>query len=463
MLTPLALDPARPFPRIQNKSLNFIVQVKGKDAFGRNTTLAIVQAPRSLPRIIRVPSEGGQRDFIYLSAIVEAFVAKLFAGMEVLGCYQFRVTRNSDLFVDEEEVDDLLRARWRASWHSGATAKRCASRRRTTARVTSPTSCCNQFALTPSRSVPGRWPGQPQPADGDLRSRRSARPQVPGLHRRDSRAAAGQNDLFAVIRTERRAAASPVSELHAGGRTSCDRPQRIPRCSRSSRRCIAPAPIHRSSMRWSMRRRRGKDVTVIIELRARFDEEANIELATRLQEAGAHVMYGVVGYKTHAKLIMVVRREGGRLRRYCHIGTGNYHSRPRALTPTTASSPATKRSARTCTSCSCSSRASRRRRSCRSCCSRRSRCTRRSMAKIAREAEHARAGTQGAHHRQDECADRSRDHSQRCTKPRAPASDRPHRARHLRAAARAYPASRRISACARSSAASSSTRACTTS
>ena len=110
VLTPLALDPARPFPRIQNKSLNFIVQVKGKDAFGRNTRLAIVQAPRSLPRIIRVPGEGGQRDFIYLSAIVEAFVAKLFAGMEVLGCYQFRVTRNSDLFVDEEEVDDLLRA-----------------------------------------------------------------------------------------------------------------------------------------------------------------------------------------------------------------------------------------------------------------------------------------------------------------------------------------------------------------
>ncbi len=110
VLSPLALDPARPFPRIQNKSLNFIVRVKGEDAFGRNTSLAIVQAPRSLPRIIRVPGDSGLRDFVYLSTVVEAFVARLFPGMEVLGCYQFRVTRNSDLFVDEEEVDDLLRA-----------------------------------------------------------------------------------------------------------------------------------------------------------------------------------------------------------------------------------------------------------------------------------------------------------------------------------------------------------------
>ena len=189
MLTPLALDPARPFPRIQNKSLNFIVQVKGKDAFGRNTTLAIVQAPRSLPRIIRVPSEGGQRDFIYLSAIVEAFVAKLFAGMQMLGCYQFRVTRNSDLFVDEEEVDDLLRA------VEGELAQR---RYGEAVRIETAHDCprdltdflLNHFALDAERSVPGRWPGQPQPADGDLRSGRSARPQVSSLHRRNPQAPA---------------------------------------------------------------------------------------------------------------------------------------------------------------------------------------------------------------------------------------------------------------------------------
>jgi polyphosphate kinase len=110
VLSPLGLDPARPFPRIQNKSLNFIVRLQGKDAFGRDSELAIVQAPRSLPRVVPTPAVGGPSALILLSTIVHAFVHKLFAGIEVLGCYQFRVTRNSDLFVDEEEIDDLRRA-----------------------------------------------------------------------------------------------------------------------------------------------------------------------------------------------------------------------------------------------------------------------------------------------------------------------------------------------------------------
>src|SRR5438045_1324895 len=110
VLSPLGLDPARPFPRIQNKSLNFIVRLRGKDAFGRDSEHAIVQVPRSLPRVVPVPNEGSERTLMLLSAIVHTFVQKLFAGIEVLGCYQFRVTRNSDLFVDEEEIDDLRRA-----------------------------------------------------------------------------------------------------------------------------------------------------------------------------------------------------------------------------------------------------------------------------------------------------------------------------------------------------------------
>jgi len=110
VLSPLGLDPARPFPRIQNKSLNFIVRLRGKDAFGRDSEHAIVQVPRSLPRVVPVPNEGSQRTLMLLSVIVHTFVQKLFAGIEVLGCYQFRVTRNSDLFVDEEEIDDLRRA-----------------------------------------------------------------------------------------------------------------------------------------------------------------------------------------------------------------------------------------------------------------------------------------------------------------------------------------------------------------
>src|SRR6202051_5179672 len=110
VLSPLALDPARPFPKILNKSLNFAVVVEGEDGFGRNSGLAVVQAPRSLPRLIKLPDDLGSRNFVFLGTIVEAFVSKLFAGMHMRGCYQFRVTRNSDLFVEQEEVDDLLRA-----------------------------------------------------------------------------------------------------------------------------------------------------------------------------------------------------------------------------------------------------------------------------------------------------------------------------------------------------------------
>src|ERR1700674_1041542 len=110
VLSPLGLDPARPFPRIQNKSLNFIVRLEGKDAFNRDSELAIVQAPRSLPRVVPLPGVGSGRACVLLSTIVQAFVHKLFTGIKVLGCYQFRLTRNSDLFVDDEEVDDLRRA-----------------------------------------------------------------------------------------------------------------------------------------------------------------------------------------------------------------------------------------------------------------------------------------------------------------------------------------------------------------
>ena len=110
VLSPLGLDPARPFPRIQNKSLNFIVRLEGKDAFDRDSELAIVQAPRSLPRVVPLPGHGGSRGCVLLSTIVQSFVDKLFTGIKVIGCYQFRITRNSDLFVDEEEIDDLRRA-----------------------------------------------------------------------------------------------------------------------------------------------------------------------------------------------------------------------------------------------------------------------------------------------------------------------------------------------------------------
>jgi polyphosphate kinase len=324
VLSPLALDPARPFPRIQNKSLNFIVRLSGEDAFGRDCDLAVVQAPRSLPRIVLVPEGGGNR-FVALSAMIETFVARLFAGMEVLGCYQFRVTRNSDLFVDEEEVDDLRRAL------EGELAHR---RYGAAVRLETAADCPaeligflrQQFTLAESDcyAVPGPVNLNRLSVLYELAQRPDLKypPFTPGLPDR----LAGITDLFAAIRQRDLLlqhpyqSFTPVLDLL---RQAAADPE-VLAIKQTLYRAGDKSPIVDSLVAAA---HAGKDVTVIIELRARFDEEANIELANRLQEAGAHVMYGVVGYKTHAKLMLIVRREADAIRRYCHLGTGNYHPR----------------------------------------------------------------------------------------------------------------------------------------
>ncbi|HTY50376.1 MAG TPA: polyphosphate kinase 1 [Steroidobacteraceae bacterium] len=325
VLSPLGLDPARPFPRIQNKSLNFIVHLAGRDAFGRDSELAIVQAPRSLPRVVPLPEGDGQRGFVLLTGIVQAFVQRLFPGIEVRGCYQFRLTRNSDLFVDEEEIDDLRRAL------EGELAHR---RYGAAVRLETSLDCpadmtgflLKQFALSEVDlyRMPGPVNLNRLSALYDLVRRPDLKypPFTPGLPRR----LAATTDLYSVIRHKdllllhpfqsfapvmdfvRQAAADPqvLAIKQTLYRTGHDSP-------------VVDALVAAAQA--------GKDVTVIVELRARFDEEANIELSNRLQEAGAHVMYGVVGFKTHAKLTLVVRREADGIRRYCHLGTGNYHPR----------------------------------------------------------------------------------------------------------------------------------------
>jgi polyphosphate kinase len=324
VLSPLALDPAHPFPRIQNKSLNFIVRLSGTDAFGRRGTLVVLQAPRSLPRVIAIPgSKPGAFQAIYLSTIIQVFVTELFAGLNVEGCYQFRVTRNSDLLVEEEEAEDLLRA------VKGELASR---RYGDEVRLETSFDCPNdiveflleQFSLARIDLYQVQGPVNLNRLMGliDLIDRPDLKypsfaPGIPqALH--------GVDDMFAAIRARdillhhpfesfapvvdflRQAAADPnvlaiKQTLYRAGDDSS----------------IVHALIDAA--------RSGKDVTVVVELRARFDEAANIELATQLQAAGAHVVYGVVGFKTHAKLLLVVRREHGELRRYCHLGTGNYH------------------------------------------------------------------------------------------------------------------------------------------
>ncbi len=325
VLSPLGLDPARPFPRIQNKSLNFIVRLEGKDAFNRDSELAIVQAPRSLPRVVPLPGEGATRACVLLSTIMQAFVHKLFTGIKVIGCYQFRVTRNSDLFVDEEEIDDLRRAL------EGELAHR---RYGAAVRLETSNDCPEdmvkfleaQFASNglDTYHVAGPVNLNRLSAVYDLVQRPDLKYPIftPGTPKR----LVGTTDLFACIRQKdvllhhpyqsfapvmdflRQAAADP----------------RVLAIKQTLYRAGHDSPLVDALVAAA---HAGKDVTVIVELRARFDEEANIELSNRLQEAGAHVMYGVVGYKTHAKLTLIVRREAGGMRRYCHLGTGNYHPR----------------------------------------------------------------------------------------------------------------------------------------
>ena len=328
VLSPLALDPARPFPKILNKSLNFAIVVEGEDGFGRNSGLAVVQAPRSLPRLIKLPDELGSRHFVFLGTIVEAFVSKLFAGMRMRGCYQFRVTRNSDLFVEQEEVDDLLRA----------VEGELASRRYGDAvRLETAHDCpdeilaylLEQFGLTAEDlyKVSGPVNVNRLMAVYDLVDRAELKypafaPSVP------DRLKAG--DLFSTLRAtdvllhHPYQGFAPVTDFI---RQAASDPQ-VLAIKQTLYRVGSDSTIVGALVDAAAA---GKDVTVIIELRARFDEEANIELATKLQEAGAHVMYGVFGFKTHAKLVMVVRREEKGLRRYCHLGTGNYHTKTARL------------------------------------------------------------------------------------------------------------------------------------
>lgn len=326
VLTPLGLDPARPFPRIQNKSQNFIVRLAGKDAFGRDAELAVVQVPRSLPRIIRLPSTDdapGTIHFVFLSTVIATFITRLFSGMTVVGAWQFRVTRNSDLFVDDEEVDNLLRA------IEGELAQR---RYGAAVRLETSRDCpediitflLRQFALTQDDlfQVNGPVNLNRLAAIYDLVERPDLKfaPFTPSIPKR----LAAKEDILAVIRDSDLLlhhpfeSFAPIIELLRQASSDPD----VLAIKQTLYRTGPQSPVVDALVDAA---RAGKEVTVIIELMARFDEAANISLATRLQEAGAHVMYGVVGYKTHAKLIMVVRRESGRLRRYCHLGTGNYH------------------------------------------------------------------------------------------------------------------------------------------
>ncbi|MFS0754742.1 polyphosphate kinase 1 [Noviherbaspirillum sp. 1P10PC] len=325
LLTPIGLDPAHPFPQVVNKSLNFIVELSGKDAFGRGTAIAILKAPRVLPRVIRLPdelSQDGAMSFCLLSSVIHAHISDLFTDREVLSYSQFRVTRDSDLWVDEEEVKNLRQALQSElqSRHFGFAVRLEVARN-------CPPSLSNflleQFSIPSSRlyAVDGPVNMTRLLALADAVDKPGLRfapftPSYPPI--------LDNADMFAVLRQRDMLLHHPFQSF-------------LPvvefiRCAAHDPNVVAiKQTIYRTGMNSLLMEslilaaQRGKEVTVIVELMARFDEEANINWADRLERVGAQVVYGVVGLKTHAKLALVIRREEGDLRLYAHLGTGNYH------------------------------------------------------------------------------------------------------------------------------------------
>ena len=334
MLTPIGLDPAHPFPRLLNKSLNFVVELEGKDAFGRKSSMAIVQAPRVLPRVIALPRSIARCDygFVFLSSILHAHVAELFPGMTVLGCYQFQLTRNSDLYIDEEELRELKSLR-KALQGELSQRQFGDSVRLEVAESCSPAmieALLQQFGLTRDDLYQVNGPVNlvrlMQVLDQIDRPDLKYAAFVPALPRELVR----QRDIFEAIRK------SDIL-LHHPYQSFAPVVSFIERAANDPQVVAIKQTVYRTGAQSEMMElliqaaRNGKAVTVILELMARFDEEANINWAQRLEDVGAHVIYGVVGYKAHAKMALVVRREDRRLRRYAHLATGNYHSRTARL------------------------------------------------------------------------------------------------------------------------------------
>ena len=325
LLMPIGLDPAHPFPQVANKSLNFIVRLSGKDAFGRENEIAIVKVPRILPRFFRLPSVKGSRQihFVSISSLIRTHLNELFPGRQVTEFSQFRVTRHSDLAVDEEEVKNLRTALRKGlqQRHYGQALRLEVSAGASEflsdflrEQFALPTACLyrvpgpvnlvrlNQLIdkvdapeLRFEPYLPG-WPAQLTPGQSFFER----------LQQGDVLIHQPYESFDAVLSFLREAVEDPdVLAIK----------QTIYRTGAKSELM----DLLREAVR------RGKEVTAVVELKARFDEEANINYAERLESVGAQVVYGVVGLKTHAKMMLITRREASGLRRYAHLSTGNYN------------------------------------------------------------------------------------------------------------------------------------------
>ena len=331
LLVPVALDPAHPFPLVANKSLNFIVQLKGKDAFGRSNEIAIVKVPRVLPRVLRLPERvtGGETLFVMLSSVIRAHLADLFPGRDVGDFSHFRVTRDSDLSVDEEEVKNL-RTALRQELHQRHYGE--------AVRVEVSSACSQalaefllrQFKLPPEALFKVQGPVNlvrlqqlislvdepallfaPYRASYPMQLQRGES-VFERLRRGDVLIHQPFESFEGVIDFLHEAVHDPLVLAIK---------QTIYRAGNDSRMMDLLIDAQR----------RGKEVTAVVELKARFDEEANINWAERLEAVGAQVVYGIVGLKTHAKLLLVTRKQGQRMVRYVHLSTGNYNPKTARL------------------------------------------------------------------------------------------------------------------------------------
>lgn len=325
IVSPIALDLAHPFPRLFNKSLNFIVSLSGKDAFDRNINYAVVHAPRSLPRVIHLPSElcGDSSSFVYLSSIIKTHIHRFFPGMEILGCYSFRITRNSDLFLRDDEIDDLAVAIQRelSSRHYGNVVrleidKYCPD--------TITDFLLHKYHLRHEDVYYCDGPVNLQRYLSAINLIKRPDLNYPVFTPQFPLILKFQPNLFHVLDEQDILVHHPYQSFE----TVIDFVQQA---ANDPHVLAIKQTLYRTHVNSVMVQAlveasiAGKEVTAIIELRARFDEESNLRLANRLHEAGVLVLYGIVGFKTHAKMTLVVRRAHGKLKTYVHLGTGNYH------------------------------------------------------------------------------------------------------------------------------------------
>ena len=332
ILTPVGLDSAHPFPRILNKSLNFIISLTGKDAFGRNSGRAILQVPRALPRIIQLPqddTDSGIYDFVFLSSVIHAFVNELFTGMTVKGCHQFRVTRNSDFFVDDDAIDDLLHA------VEGELLMRNYGDE---VRMEIDENCPEQtvfflkerFSMNADRVFYAKGPVNLSRLQEIYNLIDRPDLKFPPFKSYESPKLGRKKIIFDAIKSQDILLHHPYESFRPVVefiRQAAVDPN-VLAIKQTLYRTGVDSPVVAALVKAAMA---GKSVTVVIELRARFDEKENIDLAAKLQEAAVHVVYGVVGYKTHAKMCLILRKEGKVLRNYVHLGTGNYHPKTARL------------------------------------------------------------------------------------------------------------------------------------